>query len=106
MFEAHVYIERRNKLKQSISSGILLFPANTESPINYPGNCFHFRQDSSFLYYFGLDTADIVGYIDVESGEELLFADELTIEDIYAALLYAAAVVANENVFPMSIEPA
>jgi len=82
MFEAHVYIERRNKLKQSISSGILLFPANTESPINYPGNCFHFRQDSSFLYYFGLDTADIVGYIDVESGEELLFADELTIEDI------------------------
>jgi len=82
MFEANVYIERRKKLRESISSGILLIPANTESPMNYPGNCFHFRQDSSFLYYFGLDTADIFGCIDIESGEEILFADEITIEDI------------------------
>ncbi|MDD4637550.1 MAG: aminopeptidase P N-terminal domain-containing protein, partial [Bacteroidales bacterium] len=82
MFEAEIYIERRKKLREKLSSGILLFPANSESSMNYPGNCFHFRQDSSFLYYFGLDTPDMFGYMDVESGEEILFADELTIEDI------------------------
>jgi Xaa-Pro aminopeptidase len=55
---------------------------HTESPINYPNNAYAFRQDSSFLYYFGLALPDLAGVIDTDSGEDMLFGDDFTVSDI------------------------
>jgi len=62
MFEREVYINRRQKLAAELKSGIGLFIGNVESPMNYPGNTYHWRQDSDFLYFFGLDIPGLTGY--------------------------------------------
>ncbi len=82
MFEAKTYTERRRKLKESVSEGIILILGNVDSPMNYPANTFHFRQDSSFLYFFGLDMQQLAGVIDVDTGEEILFGNDVDMEDI------------------------
>ena len=66
MFSRQTYIDRRSTLASRFESGLLLLPGNTESPMNYADNCFHFRQDSTFLYYFGLDQADLAAVIDID----------------------------------------
>ena len=81
-FEKSVYISRRAVLKKAVGSGIIVFMGNDESPMNYPDNTYHFRQDSTFLYYFGLDVAGLVAVIDTEGGDEIIFGNELTIDDI------------------------
>ncbi len=81
MFPAHVYIERRNRLKRDLQSGILLFLGNEESPINYLDNHYPFRQDSSFLYFWGIDLPGLAGLIDIEANRETLFGRELTLEE-------------------------
>ena len=68
MFDKEVYVNRRNKLKTKITNGLALFTGNVESPMNYPSNTFRFRQDSSFLYFFGLDLPGLAGVIDFEIG--------------------------------------
>ena len=82
MFTAEVYINRRNRLREHINNGIAILPSNNESPMNYPGNAFHYRQDSNFLYFFGLDQPGLVGVIDFESGTETLFGDDIGLDDI------------------------
>jgi Xaa-Pro aminopeptidase len=82
MFPAETYIERRKRLKQQIQSGIILFLSNDESPMNYPDNPYPFRQDSSFLYYFGLDAPHLAGLIDIDQNQECIFGDDLTVDDI------------------------
>ena len=82
MFNRETYISRRQKLKQHISEGIILLLGNVDSPMNYADNTYYFRQDSSFLYFFGLDFQKLAGVIDVESGEEIIFGDNVEIEDI------------------------
>jgi len=82
MFEAHIYVSRRNRLKKFFKNGVALFPGNDESSMNYPGNTYHFRQDSSFLYFFGLDQPGLAGLIDFATGEEYIFGDNVTMEDI------------------------
>lgn len=82
MFESIVYKDRRDVLKKNVRSGIILLPGNVDSPMNYPANPFHFRQDSTFLYYFGLNKAGFYGVIDVDSGEDYLFGTDFTIDDI------------------------
>ena len=64
-----------------IDSGIALFMGNDESPMNYTDNTYHFRQDSSFLYYFGLNTAGLTGIVDVDEGKDYIFGNDLTVED-------------------------
>ena len=64
-----------------IDSGIALFMGNDESPMNYADNTYHFRQDSSFLYYFGLNTAGLTGIVDVDEGKDYIFGNDLTVED-------------------------
>jgi len=81
MFKAQTYLQRRNILKDSIDSGIALFMGNDESPMNYTDNPYHFRQDSSFLYYFGLNKAGLTGIIDVDEGNDYIFGNDLTVED-------------------------
>ena len=82
MFKTETYKNRRARLKQAVHEGIILLPGNEESPMNYKDNTYRFRQDSSFLYFFGLDYPGLVGYIDVESGKEIIFGDDLTMDDI------------------------
>ncbi len=82
MFSTSVYASRRHKLKNQVSSGLLLFLGNEESGMNYTDNTYHFRQDSTFLYYFGLDKAGLAAVIDVESGEEWIVGDEITMDDV------------------------
>jgi Xaa-Pro aminopeptidase len=82
MFKPETYIERRKKLKQQVPSGLLVFPGNDESPMNYPANHYPFRQDSSFLYFFGLDAPGLVGVVDVEADADMIFGDDVTLEDV------------------------
>lgn len=82
MFKAEVYIQRRKILSEKIGSGLILFLGNDESPMNYPDNTYHFRQHSSFLYFFGIDFPSIAGLIDIDNQREIIFGDEFTIDDI------------------------
>jgi len=82
LFEKNIYTNRRLALSKKIKDGIILFLGNEESSMNYKDNWYPFRQDSNFLYYFGLNVAGLAAIIDTESGDEIIFGDELTIEDI------------------------
>ena len=83
LFDRQVYTNRRQVLKQNIGNdGLILLLGNEDSSMNYKDNCYLFRQDSSFLYYFGLDVPSLAGIIDTETGDEVIFGNELTIDDI------------------------
>lgn len=82
MFKKETYCDRRHRLIDQVKSGIILIPGNNQSPINYTGNTFHFRQDSTFLYYIGIDEPGLTAVLDCESAEEILFGDDVTMEDI------------------------
>jgi len=82
MFSKETYTARRKTLADTISGGIILLPGNEESPMNYADNTYHFRQDSTFLYYFGIDQASLAGVIDADSGESILFGDDYGIDMI------------------------
>lgn len=76
------YIRRRATLKKEMGSGLLLFLGNDEVGMNYADNTYRFRQDSSFLYFFGLDYAGLAAVIDIDNDTEIVFGNELTIDDI------------------------
>ena len=82
MFSANTYAARRSELRTKIGGGVILLPGNAQSPNNYPNNAYYFRQDSTFRYFFGLDVPGIAGLIDADSGDEMLFGDDFTVEDI------------------------
>ena len=83
MFEKETYIRRRAQLKELVKSGLILLFGNNEAPANYPANGYApFRQDSSFLYYFGQHRDALVGVIDVDNNKEMLIGDDIDIEDI------------------------
>jgi Xaa-Pro aminopeptidase len=83
MFSKETYVNRRNELKKLVKSGIIILFGNNESPNNYPNNVYYpFRQDSSFLYYFGLQRDGLVGVIDVDNDTETLIGNDIDIEDI------------------------
>lgn len=82
MFKKEVYIDRRNRLKKEMKSGLALILGNSEASYNYPANTYHFRQDSDFLYFFGLDIPDFVGVIDIDNDKDYIFANDVDIEDI------------------------
>ena len=82
MFSKEIYINRRKKLKAKFKSGILLFLGNDESSMNYLDNTYHFRQDSSFIYYFGIDHPGLVGLMDLDNDKDFIFGNDFTIDDI------------------------
>ncbi len=82
MFSKETYIKRRAELKKSVGNGLLLFLGNTEVGMNYADNAYHFRQDSTFLYYFASDYSGLAAIIDIDEDKEIIFGDELTIDDI------------------------
>jgi Xaa-Pro aminopeptidase len=82
MFNATVYADRRNRLREKITDGLILILGNPEAPYNYPANTYHFRQDSNFLYFFGLDHPELAGVLDVDSGTDTLFGNDVDLDDI------------------------
>ena len=83
MFSKEVYINRRAELKTLVKEGVIILFGNNESPCNYPGNAYYpFRQDSSFLYYFGQKRDGLVGVIDCDNNKECLIGDDIDIDDI------------------------
>ena len=82
MFDKDIYSRRRRSLISAFKKGILLFPGNPEAAMNYPANTYHFRQDSTFLYFFGIDLPNLAAVIDIDEGEEILFGDDFGIDDI------------------------
>jgi len=106
LFPSHVYQNRRNRLSASFSNGLALFLANNESPANYPENTYHFRQDSNFLYFFGLTLPNLAGVIDFENNKSMLFGDDFEIGDIIwmgdqPKLLDLATQIAVDEVRPL-----
>ena len=83
MFSKETYIKRRTRLKELVKSGVIVLFGNNESPMNYPNNTYYpFRQDSSFLYYFGQHRDALAGVIDIDNNREILIGDNINIEDI------------------------
>ncbi|TKG96652.1 aminopeptidase P family protein [Puteibacter caeruleilacunae] len=82
MFDKQIYVNRRERLRSKVNSGLILILGNVDAPMNYADNTYHFRQDSSFLYFFGLDQQRLAGVIDVDAGEDYLLGDDVDIEDI------------------------
>ncbi len=82
MFTKKTYSERRKILKRRVGSGLILFLGNDESPMNYAANTYPFRQDSTFLYYFGLNMPGLAAVIDVDADRDLLFGNDAELSDI------------------------
>lgn len=82
MFTTETYTNRRLRLKKLVQNGIVLLPGNTEAAMNYPANTYHFRQDSAFLYYFGLDHPDLAGVVDLDAGDDIIFGNDVDMDDI------------------------
>lgn len=82
MFNASTYTERRARLRALAGKGLILLPGNLESSMGYKANLYPFRQDSTFLYFFGLDRPGLVGTLDTDKGEEVIYGDDIDIEDL------------------------
>ena len=83
MFSKETYIRRRAELKKLVGQGVIILFGNNEAPANYPANSYApMRQDSTFLYYFGQHRDGLVGVIDIDNDEEMLFGDDIDVEDI------------------------
>ena len=82
MFAPDIYVARRAKLQAQFRHGLLLFMGNADAPMNYTDNTYHFRQDSSFLYYWGVDDPDLAAVIDLEDGSQRIYGDDFTVDDI------------------------
>ena len=82
MFSKDTYINRRNNLKKEVKSGVALFLGNVDAAFNYPANQYHFRQDSHFLYFFGLQNQGFAGVIDFDHDKDYLFGNDFDLDDI------------------------
>ena len=80
MFSVNTYRQRREDLRKRMDAGLILFSGNAESPVNFADNLYPFRQDSCFLYYWGIDRPDLAAVIDIDGGTEILFGDDLDLE--------------------------
>ncbi len=82
LFDKQTYIQRRSNLRERVGSGLILLFGNNDAPMNYPANCYKFRQDSTFLYFFGQHREGLCGVIDADSGMEWLLGDDISLDDI------------------------
>ncbi len=107
MFSKQVYTERRNKLRSKVSSGVILILGNQDAAFNYPANPYHFRQDSSFSYFFGLNHPKLAGIIDIEENKDHIFGNDVDMDDIIwmgpqESIKDQASLVGIENTKPMN----
>ena len=82
MFPAGTYADRRSSLAAAVGSGVLVLLGNGESPMNYADNTYPFRQDSTWLYYFGIDHAGLAALVDIDEHRTVVFGNDLTLDDI------------------------
>jgi Xaa-Pro aminopeptidase len=82
MFSKETYIQRREILKKNFSSGTILLMGNDECGMNYADNTYHFRQDSTFLYYFGINAPGLYAILNLDTGNDIIFGNDYTIDDI------------------------
>ncbi len=82
MFDVSTYTKRRKILKQNVDSGLILLLGNEQSSINFADNHYRFRQDSSYLYYVGLNKPHQAVILDLDEDQEILFADDPDIDQI------------------------
>lgn len=107
MFSKETYQGRRDALREKFKSGIILFPGNTEVPLNYRANTYRFRPDSTFLYFFGLNQPDLFGIVDIDNHEDYLFGNDIDMEDIIwmgnlPTISERAAMVGISGSFPLT----
>jgi len=107
MFQKEIYIERRNKLRKEITSGIAVLLGNQDVSFNYPANIYSFRQDSSFLYFFGIDHPNFAGVVDIENNTDYIFGNDVDMDDIIwmgnqPSVAEQAAEVGVNNTLPFS----
>jgi len=81
MFNIDTYVQRQKELLKKVNSGIILLPGNEESPMNYTDNTYRFRQDSTFLYYFGLSRPGLIALLDTGNGRVSIYGNDYTVED-------------------------
>jgi Xaa-Pro aminopeptidase len=82
MFESKIYTNRRDQLKKEVKSGLIVILGNPEASFNYPANTYTFRQDSNFLYFFGLDHPQLAGVIDIDANKDYIYGDDYDLDDI------------------------
>ncbi len=82
MFDREIYIKRRKGIHDQLKEGLAILPGNEECGMNYPANPYRFRQDSNFLYFFGIDHPGFVGVIDLDSGNDYIFGNDVDMDDI------------------------
>lgn len=82
MFQSKTYVARRKRLQRQVGSGLILLLSNGESPMNYPANTYPFRQESSFLYFIGMNSPDLAAVLDIEENRETIFGNDIGIDDI------------------------
>lgn len=82
LFDASIYAARRATLMTALGKGVALFPGSAEQAFNYRSNTYPFRQDSSFLYYFGFSQPGLSGIVDADSGKSILVGNDADIEDV------------------------
>jgi Xaa-Pro aminopeptidase len=82
LFDKSIYQARRRRLKEQLGKGVILLMGNEESSMNYRDNLYPFRQDSSFLYFFGLDKPGLAGVIDIDNDREIIYGRDLTMDEI------------------------
>jgi Xaa-Pro aminopeptidase len=82
MFPTEVYVNRREKLRSLMNDGIAIILGNPDAPMNYAGNIYHYRQDSSFLYFFGIDHPGFAGVFDIDNNKDYIFGNDVDIDDI------------------------
>jgi len=106
MFDKSIYTERREILKKDVKSGIVLIAGNREVAFNYPANTYSFRQDSNFLYFFGINQPNLVGLIDIDNNKDYIFGDDVDMDDIIwmgfqPSIKDRAAKIGVENTAPL-----
>ena len=86
MFNSEVYANRRRTLLGQMASrgahGLAVFLGNVDAATNYRGNDYKFRQDSNFLYYWGIDEPWFAAVLDLDSAQECLYGNDVDIDDI------------------------
>ncbi len=107
MFDSATYQRRRQALRNKVQNGIILILGNNEAPANYPDNTYKFRQDSSFLYFFGHSHPGYAGVIDIEAGEDYFFGNDVDMDDIIwmgpqPSVKELAAQVGIQKSFPLT----
>lgn len=82
MFSSSTYQQRRQKLADQLSDGLILIPGNNEAPMNYTDNVYPFRQDSNFRYFGGINKPGFVLTIDASSGHSKLYGNDISLDHI------------------------